>query len=375
MVLHAILLPRTIMARFVCLMAGVTIALAAALSAAQTPAASATPTQPSSGETQPVPIGDVDIALVLPLDVPAFSRAADAVRSGFLAAAGVADSPLRIQLFAHGTDGVLAAIEAARLSGAKVIVGPLARDDVNAVAQLATELPTTIALNQLEDGVAAPPYLHAFALAADSDARLVARRMRADGIRNAAIVDAESSVSKRMGVAFTAQWLAGGGAVPNVFRFDAAPETLTKLRRDFLRHAPDAVLVALDGADVTLAKAYLGTVPAYASGLLFEQMAPATSRDLDGLTVVEIPWLVTPDARQFASLPRSDYPSAALTRLYAFGLDAFRIARAFRDGPPAGYTLDGATGRITLVDGQRFSREGRLVIYRNGEPVPVDAER
>ncbi len=363
------------MARLVSLLTGMTFALAAALSAAQTPAASEPPTQPSAGETQPVPMREVDIALVLPLDTPAFARAADAVRSGFLAAAGVAESGLRTQVFAHGTDGVLAAMEEARSSGAKVIVGPLARDDVNVVAQLAAELPPTIALNQLEEGVAAPRNLHAFALSAESDARLVARRMRAEGVRNVAVVNAETPVSRRMGVAFAAEWLAGGGAAPNVFRFDAAPETMTALRRDFLRLAPDAVLVALDGTGVTLAKAYLGTVPAYASGLLFEQVAPAVARDLDGLTIVEVPWLATPDAPQFAGLPRQDYPSAALTRLYAFGMDAFRIARAFRNGAPTGYTLDGATGRITLVDGQQFSREGRLVIYRNGEPVPLDGER
>jgi outer membrane PBP1 activator LpoA protein len=37
--------------------------------------------------------------------------------------------------------------------------------------------------------------------------------------------------------------------------------------------------------------------------------------------------------------------SAALTRLYALGLDAFRVAVAFKDGAPERFTLEGATGR------------------------------
>ena len=51
----------------------------------------------------------------------------------------------------HGEDGVLEAFEAAQRAGAAVIVGPLVRDDVKIVAQMTIELPWTIALNQLDE--------------------------------------------------------------------------------------------------------------------------------------------------------------------------------------------------------------------------------
>ncbi len=357
------------------LLLGLGFALAAAFSAAQSPPASSQSETSGASAIADTLVPGVDIALVLPLDSPSLERAADAVRAGFLAAAGAGGSGMRTQVFAHGADGVLAAVEAARASGAKVIVGPLARDDVNVVAQLATGLPLTIALNQLEEGVSAPSGFYTFALAVDSDARLIARRMRAEATRSAAVISAESAISRRMGTAFAAEWLARGGTAPGAFRFDAAPEALATLRRDFLRNAPDGVFVALDGAAVMLVKAYLGTVPAYASGLLFDQTMPAGARDLDGLVVVEIPWLATPDAPQFVDLPRREYPSAALERLYALGLDAFRISLAFRDGPPRNFVVDGATGRIALFDGHQLVREGRFVVYRNGEPVALDGAR
>ncbi len=159
------------------------------------------------------------------------------------------------------------------------------------------------------------------------------------------------------------------------FPFDPAPNALTQLKRDLGRKIPDAALLAVDGNDATLAKPYLGTVPAYASGLVFDRKPTTTLRDLDGLAIVEIPWLVTPDAPEFAKFARKEFGSASLERLYALGLDAFRIAQALKDGPPDHFVLDGATGHITLVEGRQFAREGRLAIYRGGQLVPLDGGR
>ena len=172
---------------------------------------------------------------------------------------------------------------------------------------------------------------------------------------------------KRFAGAFATEWLLNGGNAPNSFRFEPAPEALTVLKRDILKKAPDAALLAVDGGSASLVKPFLGTVPAYASGLVFDRRRTATLRDLDGLTIVEIPWLVTPGAPEFAKLPRRDFASAALDRLYALGLDAFRIAQAMIDGPPGQFALEGATGHVTLAEGRQFVREGRLATFRAGQ--------
>ena len=112
---------------------------------------------------------------------------------------------------------------------------------------------------------------------------------------------------------------------------------MTAMRRELVRKTPNAVLLALDSTSATLAKPYLGTMPAYASGLVFERETQAVTRDLDGLVLVEIPWIIAPDARAVRAVFRSsEFASAALTRLYALGLDAYRVAqrvsrRAARD--------------------------------------------
>jgi len=270
--------------------------------------------------------------------------------------------------------GVLAALEDARSRNARVIVGPLLRSDVKEVAQLALDLPYTIALNQLEDGAAAPDRFYTFPLAIESDARLLARRLRADGVPQVALVSSESALMKRFDSAFATQWVALGGVVPNVFRFEGTTDALGAMRRELNRRGPAAAVLAVDSEGATLAKPYLGAIPAYASGLVFERVPEAVARDLDGLVLVEIPWIVTPDAPQFADLPRPDFSSVALQRLYALGLDAYRAARALRDGPPANFVLEGATGRITL-DGRQFMREGSLAVFNSGQLAPYDGTR
>ena len=102
---------------------------------------------------------------------------------------------------------MLDAFEAARKSGAKVIVGPLVRDDLKIVAPWTLELPLTLALNQSDDVAPVPPQLYTFPLAVESDARTIARRMRDDAAQNVAIVGADTPLMKRFAGAFATEWL------------------------------------------------------------------------------------------------------------------------------------------------------------------------
>lgn len=374
------------------------LACAAALSAAQSPPASEPAATPSpAGEpaaTQPPETpaaGRIDIAIVLPLEVAAYARAADAVRAGFMGASDVARDKLKVKVFAHGEDGVLSAFEAAQRAGARVIVGPLVRDDLKVVAAMAIDLPFTIALNQFDEAAGPPPTLYTFPLSIDADARLIARRIRETSaipaspsqgaqsapppLPNVAVVSSETPLMRRFAAAFASEWVDSGGSAPAVFRFDGAAESMIAMRRELQRRPPAAAVLAMDGTSATLAKPYLGIVPAYASALVFERETLATMRDLDGLVVTEIPWIVTPDAPQFASLPKREFPSTALARLYALGLDAYRVAAAFRDGVPERFSLDGATGHVSLGDSRQFSRESRFAVYRDGVLLPLDGAR
>jgi len=328
-----------------------------------------------AGPPPPAPGPAFDFALVLPLDTPAYARAADAVRAGFLAAAGAAGALDRCTVIAHGEDGVIGAFDAAKARGARVIVGPLVRDDLKTIAIAGGDWPLTIALNQLDDGMALPPRTYSLALTVESDARVIARRALDDGVKAVDVIEGASALMRRLASAFTAEWIAGGGGAPAAHAVEPTVASLGILRRTLGKAQPDAVVLAMDGDRAALVKPYLGPVTAYASGLVFERPQAAVARDLDNVRVVEIPWIVAPDAPAFERLPRREVGGAALTRLYALGLDAFRAAQAFVDGAPDRLELDGAIGHLTLGDNRQFQREGRLAVYRDGQLVPLDPTR
>jgi len=357
------------------------LSLSAAFSAAQVFAATENAPRVEDAEPKRPPEPQLAIALVLPLDTPAYALAADAVRSGFLAAADAAGARSQCVVVAHGEGGVTAAFERAR-SAAKVVVGPLVRNDLKEIASANVELPWTIALNQLEDGGPLPSQIYTFALTVDSDARLLSRRMRDAGAANIAVVSGDTPFLQRFAGAFATEWLLAGGGAPNAFRFDPSPPALASFKREMGRLSGksgrdrlDAALLALNGASAALLKPYLGNIAAFASALAFDRLSESEMRDLDGLVVAELPWLVTRDAAAFAHLPRREFASAALERLYALGLDAFRVAWAFRAGPPTRFSLDGATGTIRLVEGQQFAREGQIAVFRNGKLAPLANDR
>jgi uncharacterized protein len=339
-----------------------------ALSAAQTPAASDDAPPPV---VEANPVFSTPVVLVLPLASAAYGRAAEAVKAGFLAAADAADT--RVVVIAHGDGEVVAAFGNAKDAGARVIVGPLVRDDLKTIAGAGLDLPPTIALNQLDDGAGLPDRMYTLTLTLDSDARQLAHLARDAGAMTVAVITSDAPLQQRFASAFNAEWILAGGSAPVMFRFDRTPEALRSLRRDLAKTPFDAALLAIDGTDVALAKPYVKSIPTYTSNQVNEHAQQREAlNDLDDVRFVDIPWLVDPDAASFAGLKRPDYPNAALDRLYALGIDAFHVAQAFADGTPETLDFDGATGRLSLDATRQINREGRLMVFRSGQVVSAD---
>jgi len=356
--------------------AAIALALAcglSALSAAQSPAASDAAPEASAAAAPVVDarVEPVPIVLVLPLTSAVYGRAAEAVQAGFLAAAEAAKAKPKV--IGHGDDDVVGAFAKAKAAGAKVIVGPLVRDDLKVLVAAGLELPPTIALNQLDEGVALPENVYALTLTIDGEARQLARRARDDGATKVVVIASDTPRQQRFASAFNAEWILAGGGAPVMFRFDPAPDVLRLMRRELVKTPVDAALLAVDATDAALAKPYVGTILSYTSSQVNERQPPEALRDLDEVRFVDMPWLVDPDAAAFADLRRPDYPNTTLDRLHALGVDAFHVAAAFAAGPPAKLEFDGATGHLSLDATRQFVREGRLMQFRAGRIVPVGA--
>jgi outer membrane PBP1 activator LpoA protein len=87
------------------------------------------------------------------------------------------------------------------------------------------------------------------------------------------------------------------------------------------------------------------------------------------LRFVDMPWLHQPDHAATMIFPRPETQLAAdLERLYALGIDAFRVAGELARSHTE-FTLDGVTGTLTVRAGV-ILREPLQVEYRDGAVSP-----
>ncbi|MDH4292581.1 MAG: penicillin-binding protein activator [Betaproteobacteria bacterium] len=311
------------------------------------------------------------IALLLPVNSKIFGQHAGALRDGFRAAAKVQGQsvlPVREYAVSEEVGNVLEGYRTAVAAGAQVVVGPLTRDAVTALAFGEPVPVPTLALNVPENVGRSPGNLYTLSLQVETEAHQVAQLAWREGRRNAVIISSGGPVQRRMQVAFAREFLRlGGNAVDAAYSPD--PEKL----RAVVRANADMYFLALSYADARTARAYLGASPVYAtSAVHVSEPGPLAGYDLAGVRFVDMPWLLEPNHAAVMIYPRATPRGAAdLERLYALGIDAWRVAQLLLAGA-RDIRLDGVTGHLSLgPDGQI---ERRLIAGRYVDGRPQLAE-
>lgn len=310
------------------------------------------------------------IALLLPLNSPAFGRAAEAVKQGFMAAAAVEAGKLPIKVYPSSdqTDDIVSAYGRATQAGASIVVGPLTKNGVTAlVASRQVSVPT-LALNLPESGGEIPAQLYLLGLAADLEARQIAHAAFAEGHKTAAVIASGNSLAKRMQLAFAEEWSQLGGKLVTQLNFNGSnPEAIQNALQ---KHPADMLFLAM-GGEARLLRPYLNLdTPMYATSQIYAgKNNPAKYHDLNGIRFIDMPWLLQPDHLAVMAYPRPQAPlNADLERLYALGIDAWRLALLLKTAPiDAPLNLDGVTGRLSLGTTHQFDREGVLAVFRDGD--------
>ncbi|HEY1152037.1 MAG TPA: penicillin-binding protein activator [Pseudoduganella sp.] len=335
----------------------------------------------------------VNIALLLPLRSETLGRAADALRAGFMAAYERDKAGLTINLIETGdpAQDVLSAYASAQQQN-DIVVGPLARSAVTAVAASPLVSKPTIALNHPEGRgeMQLPPQMIAIGLSIEDEARQAASWAAQEHPNARALVlSAGSSWQKRGANAFAAQWQRIGAPV-KIVELSASggylsdPE-LVALRARLQSEPADVLFAALDvdqarQLKVALNAPPLGDLPLYGisslnPGRALWQPGP----ELDGVRLLDLPWQLQRDHPAVMVYPQPEPRdevrlSADLERLYALGIDAFRVAREIALRPGRRFRLDGVTGQLTVDFGQGpsyFERVEMPAVYTNGVPTPV----
>lgn len=319
------------------------------------------------------------IALLVPASSSPFARAAEAVRSGFFAAAktqGGAQLPIRVYPATDDPETVVSSYKEALAAGARLVVGPLTRSGVTAVASSRLVAVPTLALNVPDHGLALPQKLYVLSLQVEAEARQVAQLAAKEGRLSAFTVIGETPLLRRIHQAFVEEYARLGGKIIAEYAFTSDAAGLTRIRQATQLDMADMAFLALDFARARVVRPYLGALALYATSQVHPGHAgPLAGFDLASVRFLDMPWLLQPDHPAVIVYPRQDFRDALdLERLYALGIDAFRVGSALLQGQGS-FQLDGVTGQLSLGRDRQFVREltgaqfaeGKLLIFAGGQ--------
>lgn len=340
----------------------------------------------------------VRIGLLLPMHSETLGPPAQALRAGFMAAYQREPDGLIVSLIETGGAAreVLASYAQAQ-EQQDIIVGPLARAAVTALAASALVRKPTIALNHPEGLAQAafdalPPALLMIGLSLEEEARQVAAWAASEQPQaHAVIVAGGAPWQRRIAQAYAAECERIGLAAETVDLStlngnlsDGQLEELdARLQADSSDTAPALLLAALDADQARQLRAVLGNrITLYGTSSLNPGHGKSAV-ELDGTRLLDLPWLLQPDHAAVMTYARPEVSgeserNADMERLYALGIDAFRIAREIALHPAARFELDGVTGRLSVSFGQgpaRFERAGQAAVYEDGALTPLTVVR
>lgn len=344
-----------------------------------------------------------DVALLLPASGP-LALAARSVRDGFMSAY-YAESRRRprVRVYDAGLDpdATLAAYRAAVGDGAQIVVGPIARDGVEALFAQAGFPAPMLALNRAANSPP-PPGSASFALAPEDEGIAAAERVLRRGARRAIVVAGDDESSQRSASAFRDRIEQRGGTVAaQVTLPESSPDYAPLIRQALAAagtrsaepaapgtNAPvgvqveaDALFLAVRSAQARLFVPQLRVAGVYDLPIVAtSQIAAGSSnarldRELDGVEFTEVPWLIAdapglparePLARQLESA------RGAGARLFAFGIDAFRLLGHLDHlGADPNERLTGATGELRLDGFGQVQRTPGWARFSNGHVQPA----
>lgn len=331
------------------------------------------------------------IALLLPLSGRS-EPVGVAVRDGFIAAYLEQPPAARphVKIYDVAAQPVAAAFAQAIDDGASFVVGPLTKEDVAVIAPLAAGRIPVLALNFLGEQAGLERNVYQFALLPEDEARIVARRVAAEGKLHGIVMVPDGEYGNRVSAAFQDELSHLGGSVLDVQHFEPGRVDFTDAIKQSMQvhvvkgepstHRTDAAFVFIAGSAAAarlimpqLRFHYAGDVPVYSTSDSFEP-SPGANSDIEGLSFPDMPWMISADPITSAvrDAVRAAWPARTerRDRLYAFGFDAYRLVPALRASSAGGLAeISGMTGKLRLDDHNRIRRELDWAQIKGGVPV------
>lgn len=340
------------------------------------------------------------VALLLPLS-GRLAPAARAVQDGYLAhyfaARARGETPHTLDVIdttAH--ESAAAAYGQAIADGAEIVVGPLSKEAVAELGQIPERPVPILALNRTDsDALQSGSALVQLSLAPEDDAQRIAELAYGSGARKALLLRPAGERGARLEEVLQQRWQALGGQIvstasyasaeaysdniKNALNLNASEQRASDIRSmlatniEFTprrRQDIDVIFLLADSPvearslKPLLAFHYAGTVPVYATSSAYSGVPDPRDRDLNGLRLAEIPWLLGSNPGLRVAIAAGDTGSDSLARLNALGADAWLVQSRFAQlQAGADALLRGDTGLLRLDPSLRLQREPVLAVF------------
>jgi outer membrane PBP1 activator LpoA protein len=357
-------------------------------------------------EEQSAPIERV--ALLLPLDGE-LAGYASAVRDGFNSMRFMSnDVALIVRIYSAMGTAAPGVYRQAVKDGAQLIVGPLDKPALEAIAKL-SELPAPLlTLNNLATPLPATggggiPRFTQFGLSPEDEGEDLANHAWRDGHRRMACIIPNTELGTRIKTAFVDEWGRLGGtlveesaynnsvsdykaSIRKTFSLAQSEARAAQLRRILNRPIVfvskprpdlDAIMLVADpiaARQIIPQFRYLGVdhLPIYATSQVFSGDVDASAdQDLDAVIFGAMPWSLGAQDRALRDTLNRHWPRLNATErsLFAFGMDAYRITKALPQmAQTSEHALAGATGLLRREPSGRIKRALAWAVFRGGVP-------
>jgi len=342
------------------------------------------------------------LALLVPL-TGKLAIYGQAISQGFMAAhyqaSAAGKTKPRIRIYDTDKGAITSLYQQAINDGAQLIVGPLDKNQTTELLQQQLSVPV-LALNQSEI-TATSNNAYQFGLAPEDEVRSVVSRALAEQRRNALILAPQGEGMERIAESFREEWTKNGGTIIQEVRYDSDMQGYAFAIRRALniqqsqnrakqlesvigsevqftpRHRQDIDMIFILAKPAQarsimpmLAYQYGGDLPVYAISSVFSgAINPRQDQDINKLHFPELPWLLNESPLK-QSLAQLDPASQQLPRMYALGIDSYRLhSRLGLLGTISGSTFYGSTGALTVNADKKIQRELPIAIMQKGVPV------
>lgn len=283
-----------------------------------------------------------EVLVILPEKGP-MAVAANSVREGLNAAYYAGNYRPALRFIDNSERSVADILKTEVKKDTQLIIGPLARDQVEQLIQSKPAI-KTLSLNQVSQNNAK---VWQFALSPDEDARAITRRMQADGLSEMIVLTQPNRAA-------------------NTARFREAMNRLWGNKLIDARQVPKQIeayqglLLLGDGTWLDQLKR-LPSDKIYTIPLGVEENASLPN----GLQFCDLPALYKADWPELLSAYQQKPVSMPYQRLLAFGADAWQIARVILHNQPS-HSFEGRTGQLKIVDNVIERRPACMRVESNG---------